>query len=367
MNQELALRVLGKIMDWDDARTRREFTWLSLMSRMKYDGYRDYLAGARFVERLVDWLQQFDKAEREAAYAFIRGHLVFIGPAELEHLVELVYPDVARPRLIKAVAQRLGMQPYLVWAKPEGRRLYSHLLRRTLFLGLSDGARIDLFRRANVGVISNEQIVGVTEIHERKWGNLVAKLRRDESDKGARFEFLFLIDDFVGSGTTLLRKEDGAWEGKLERFWTQIEKQISDLLEPDWLVCVHHYVSTHRARQAIAERNKEALTERGVDRWFPRVEFTFGSVLPEDLPIDRTRLPDFMRLVDRYYDPSIETDSTRKGGDNVKLGFGSCALPLVLEHNTPNNSVALLWAQTDGSGGHHAMRPLFRRRQRHVR
>jgi hypothetical protein len=72
-----------------------------------------------------------------------------------------------------------------------------------------------------------------------------------------------------------------------------------------------------------------------------------------------------MQLVDRYYDPAVETKSIRVGGTDARLGFGQGALPLILEHNTPNNSVALLWAETDGGNGHHAMRPLFRRRQRH--
>lgn len=70
-------------------------------------------------------------------------------------------------------------------------------------------------------------------------------------------------------------------------------------------------------------------------------------------------------------DPEIQTKHTDVGGVNhIGLGYGGCALPLVLEHNTPNNSVALLWAETDGGSRDGArapaMRPLFRRRQRHV-
>ena len=56
----------------------------------------------------------------------------------------------------------------------------------------------------------------------------------------------------------------------------------------------------------------------------------------------------------------------------MKLGYGGCALPLILDHNTPNNSMPLLWAETvgspkvDGMAAVPAMRPLFRRRQRHI-
>ena len=59
MKQRLALRVLGQVMGWDDERTRREYAWLEIMSRLKYDTYRGFVAGVRFIESLADWLQQF--------------------------------------------------------------------------------------------------------------------------------------------------------------------------------------------------------------------------------------------------------------------------------------------------------------------
>src|SRR5260221_14600858 len=109
MKRDVALRVLSDVMAWNDEVARREFAWLSLMSRMKYDGYRDFLAGVRFAESLADWLQQFEPAERQVAYAFVRKHLVYIGPAEMEHLVELIYPEIVRSRLAAAVAERAGI------------------------------------------------------------------------------------------------------------------------------------------------------------------------------------------------------------------------------------------------------------------
>ena len=50
-----------------------------------------------------------------------------------------------------------------------------------------------------------------------------------------------------------------------------------------------------------------------------------------------------------------------KGGtDDSKYGFAACGLPLVLHHNTPNNSIALLWSYEDAE-----YRGLFPRIQRH--
>ena len=352
-------------MDWDTDQAREQFAWLRLMSRLKYDGYQDYLAGARFVESLADWLQQFKPEEREAAYRFVRHHLVYVGAAEIQHLVEAVYPETVQRRLVRAVAERLGIPQYQVWSQPEATDAYNLLLRKTLFLGLSDGARIDAFRRANVGIISNEQVVVATQIDSGKWASLLADLREHTGDGQARFSTVYPIDDFVASGTTLLKKRKGEWSGKLIKFRDSTTDVLSSHFEPDLLVCIHHYISSHRASVAIEDNYRLALQERGDSGLFRNVEFSFGTILPEDLPVDEARYGDFMRLVEKYYDPVIETSHMKQGGEDARLGFGRGALPLILEHNTPNNSVALLWAETDGGEGVHAMRPLFRRRQRH--
>ena len=43
-----------------------------------------------------------------------------------------------------------------------------------------------------------------------------------------------LIDDFVGSCTTLLRKkEDGKWTGKLFRFWDDNKDRFKTYFEDD--------------------------------------------------------------------------------------------------------------------------------------
>lgn len=366
MNQNLALRVLSEIMKWDDSCAKEEFSWLRLMSRLKYDSYRDYVAGARFIESLADWLQQFDPTEREVAYRFVRRTLVFIGPLEMNHLVEHTYPERVRKRLLASVAARLKIPAYMVWVQPEAKKTYENLLRRSLFLGLSDGARIDDFRRANAGVISNEQVVATPQINNSKWESLLGKLRADTGDTQAKFAFVYLVDDFMGSGTTLLRNGDEGWDGKLFRFWEDIKKLDESPFDPDCILCVHHYIGSYEVSTKIQARLAEAIADLGDQITLKMVEFSFGTVLPQDLPLDEVRHEKFLELVKKYYDPSIETKHTKLGGQDVRLGFGKCGLPLVLEHNTPNNSVALLWADTEGDGTAHSMRPLFRRKQRHV-
>jgi hypothetical protein len=368
MNQDFILGRLSDLMSWDDETARNEFAWLRLMSRMKYDGYQDFLAGMRFIESLADWLQQFPSEHRAVAYDFVRKHLVFIGPAEMRHLVELFYPESVQPRLLKRVAEIHDIPQYEVWSNSGATSTYETLLRKTLFIELSDGGRIDIFRRANAGVINNEQIVTAPRINKAKWDDLRKDLRKVTKDDGEKFAFVYLVDDFTASGTTLLRSEDDAWKGKLWRFWEDIsgDEVLASHFEEGWTLCVHHYISTYKSEEKV-QRHCEELRQRcGNAGWFKKIEFSHGMSLGPDFQVTPESHPDFAALIEKYYDNEIENEHMKKGGENARFGFGQCALPLILDHNTPNNSIALLWAETEGKNEKHAMRPLFRRRQRHV-
>ena len=381
MNQDLGLKILGQIMNWTDDRAREEFAWLKLMARLKYDGYRDFQAGMRFIESLATWLQQFEQHERETAYAFVRHTLVYIGPSEMQRLVEQFFPRTVRERLVHMVATECGIQPHRVLIDADARAASERLRRRTMFMGLSDGARIDTIRHANSDLLGNEQFVQGTQVDTEKWRDLLDNLRKDLDDPNTRFRLVYLVDDFAGSGTSFLRfdEETARWKGKLLRFKDSVESANNaldgdKLFEDGWVLCVHHYLASSAAAKAIQERlDRLAGTGNLPEDWARATYPSFGMVLPRDLPIDAVdgRHGDFLELTRTYYDPRIRTKHTDVGGvADLGLGYGGCALSLVLEHNTPNNSVALLWAETDGGVRDGvpapAMRPLFRRRQRHA-
>lgn len=92
MNEALALKLLRKIMEWDEETATREYRWVRLMSLLKYDGYRDYVAGVRFAESLAGWLSQFDLAHRATAYDFVKKRLIYFSPLEIHRLVDQLYP-----------------------------------------------------------------------------------------------------------------------------------------------------------------------------------------------------------------------------------------------------------------------------------
>ena len=375
MNDRMALNLIAEIMGWDedkDGTATREYAWLSLMSAVKYDGYADFRAGVRFLETLAAWLMQFASADRAVAYAFVKQRLVYVSPPELQCLINAFVPEVVTPDLRRAVAERLQCEPYEVWSSKRGVELFNEALRRTLFVGLSDGSRIDVLRRANSKRLSTEQVVPMMNIDPEKWCDLGDKLT-EEHGPGAEFDRVYLIDDFTASGTTFIREKDGRWKGKLKKFNDIVQSSRKELgdrfpLARGYTLCVHHYISSHQAAKALRDRLRTAEVE-WADRSYGSHAATEGLLLPETLKMTPAHDADVLGLCERYYDHAL-FERLRKHCEeaeqsNMKFGYADCALPVVMDHNTPNNSVPLLWAETAGDRGAHPVRPLFRRRDRH--
>ncbi|HEX5183223.1 MAG TPA: hypothetical protein VFW19_08745 [Allosphingosinicella sp.] len=359
-------------MNWtDDGVATAEYDWLRLMAATKYDGYSDFRAGSRFIENLATWLKQFDPEDRATAYQFVKHRLVYISASEMQQTIEAFYPETVTPFFRRLAAEQVGIAPHELWGSGEGVAAFDRVLRRTLFVGLSDGSRIDILRRANAGRISQEQVVPMMNIGTEKWNDLAKKLREGNADD-EKFEHVFLIDDFTASGTTFIRFKDNEWKGKLQKFNKMVCGARGDLKEKfpivdNYALHIHHYVSTNQAHNTLLERIDRANREWS-DRTYGSISITEGTLLPASLALSAERDATMIALCEKYYDHGLYLRLIEHVGEaeqtDLKMGYANCALPLVLEHNTPNNSIPLLWAETAGEQGR-AMRPLFRRRDRH--
>ena len=88
--------------------------------------------------------------------------------------------------------------------------------------------------------------------------------------------------------------------------------------------------------------------------------------LEESLSTDITGDPELMKVLEnpKYLHQNLKDDTAYKVGSVNKpyLGFDECALPVVLSHNTPNNSLPILWQDTDND---QEFKGLFPRISRH--
>lgn len=344
MRNQLAEKLLIKIMKWSPQTTMKERPLLQALSNLKYDEYQQFSSGTRFIESLVKWLTQFKSiAQRQIAYEFIKSHLIFISYDQMVYLVNLTFTDRINPHLIKKCANGSGNE-YLV-ARIVGSDQYKEVRRRSLFIGLSDGARMDQLRRS--AQLSNEQVILTYEIGSPKATALIDDLTKDNYP--GRFTSFFLIDDFTASGTSYFRKENSEWKGKIWKTLNSllINGDLYDLADHSNAIEIHiiFYLATKSAMVNLEDRISLWQAEQGA-----KFDFKIEAVqtLDDDVREATINSEEFISLAREYLDNSIVDEHFRKAKyDNPHLGYGECGLPLVLVHNTPNNSLPILWLPED--------------------
>lgn len=366
MRDTLAETLLAKILGWQPPDVARERPVLQAMASLKYDEYEQFSPGLRFIESLALWLNQFhEPSEREIAYQFIKKSLVFCSAEEMDHLVETAYHDYIRPILLGKSASEQNLNRRHV-GRIASSVPFRMLQRQTLFLGLSDGARIDTFRRANGSDLYHEQIWQTHELPMDRGDELLKELSSDLTKiNGAavaspKFRTIVLLDDFSASGSSYYSiKNDGTTSGKIAKFLRNLTLEntaVHGLCDSNGIdIIILIYMATEQAIEHLSEAFRKAVP--GVTRCDVRtVQF-----VPAKIKLNRGGHEEFNNLIEKYYDPETFDFHMQKGKTkDGKYGYADCGLPVVLHHNTPNNSVAILWSYE-----HCKFRGLFPRIQRH--
>jgi hypothetical protein len=365
VNIKLAERLLAKALLWSVEDIRRETPRLQALSNLKYDDYHQFKPGIRFIESLVLWLRQFNKIEeKKEAYDFAMNKLIFISNKEITHLAEIAYPDYIRGKILEKASKDLLYNKYQLKKIFESKN-FKEYKRKSLFIGLSDGSRIDYFRRASE--LNNEQVYPTYEVADSKSMDMLNELQKSLNDKNANFNISFLLDDFTASGISYARfdEEKKLYKGKIIKFLNQVfpEKgtkslKISEIFDKEkFELHVLFYVATESALNHIKEI---------IDQWkkIRQLKLVYSveavMILRNDVGEKIKQDGQFNRLLEKYYDSSVETSHFNLGNSQMPwLGFNDCALPLILNHNTPNNSLVILWYEGEKS------KALFPRINRH--
>lgn len=378
MNSNLANQLLASIMKWDARTLASERAALEFMGSMKYDAYDRYMPGMRFMSSLVQWLNDIKEEDRDEAYKFIKKKLVFISSMQMNYLVDLLYDSKIRPILLDMATVETGMPSYKRSNKVVRTR-FEIEKRSALVIGLSDGAHTDILRRS--AGFNNEQVLTNYYPDGKKLKDMLDGLRKDGKMAGIEnpfFRRIFLIDDFTASGKSFIRYDDtdGEYHGKLKKIIDELcakshiegdqnIEHLSYLLNPnqdkiqiDILFCI----ATEKARTNIKNNLDEYL--KSVN-WQDKVEFNIHIIQPledklsNDIKNDKN-LVEVLKKDEHFVKECVISKSYKVGkNDNPWLGFDECALPVVLAHNTPNNSLPIIWQDAERFHG------LFPRISRH--
>lgn len=380
MNSNLANKLLARTMNWKPKKLASELATLEFMGSMKYDAYDRFMPGMRFMSSLVLWLDSIDEKDRDKAFDFIKKRLIFISSTQMNYLVDLLYDNKIRNILLNTATEEVKM-PYYMLANEKVQKQFQIEKRSSLVIGLSDGAHTDILRRS--AGFNNEQVLTNYYPDSKKLEDMLDELRNDELFKGRSnvfFRRIFLIDDFTASGKSFIRyeEEDGKYHGKLKKIINELcaensdcdncdkgegFKHLSYLLNPaqneikiDILFCI----ATQKAKNNIETALKAYLDAYPMKR---KVDFEVHVVQPIDDQITNAIKSDADLnevLKNHFVIEAVMSKSYKKGKhDEPWLGFDECALPIVLSHNTPNNSLPILWQD------HSSFHGLFPRISRH--
>lgn len=372
MNSNLANQLLSNIMNWDASKLESERSSLEFIGSIKYDSYDRYMPGTRFMSSLVQWLNQFNPQHRSIVYDFVMKDLVFISSTQMNYLVDLLYDSKIKPILYNMATDDAKMPKYM-HCNSAVQKYFQIEKRSALIIGLSDGAHTDILRRS--AEFSNEQVLTNYYPDKNKLDEMLEELAKDsrlQNVENPMFRSIFLIDDFTASGKSFLRfdKKDKSYHGKLKKIITQLctqgEDKLSRLFSSDQSKLDIHIlfcIATMKAEENIKQALQGFLDDKG---WSEKVNCHIHLVQRIDESVsNRVRNNEALLQVicqNEYFDKeAIITKSYEVGKcDSAPyLGFDECALPIVLSHNTPNNSLPILWQYTK------SFRGLFPRINRH--
>lgn len=372
MNSNLASLLLSSVMSWDYVGLNSERPELEFMGSMKYDAYDRFMPGTRFMSSLVQWLNQFDEEDRATVLNFVKKKLVFISSPQMNYLVDLLYDSKIRPILLRKATENAQTPSYILCNK-KVQKQFEIEKRSSLVVGLSDGAHTDILRRS--AGFSNEQVLTNYYPDGKKLKDMLKDLREDKKLEGVEnvyFRNIFLIDDFTASGKSFVRYDEKAkkFKGKLskiidELYATNIEpteeekkkgkkeelhmSYLLDANQPEIHIDILFCMATQKAEDNIRKSLDDFLEKRS----YGKIKYHIHVVqkLEESLNRDITGDPDLMRVLEKpkYLHQNLKDDTAYKVGNVNRpyLGFDECALPVVLSHNTPNNSLPILWQDTD--------------------
>lgn len=352
MKAELAETILKGVMQWEDPGTvATELQDIQIISEIKYDDYQQYTHGMRYIENLALWLRGFNTQEkRECAYKFIKENLIFISEEEMRQIVSVSFDIYMKPIILDLTKKYCQLNN--ITDINERKELWKYFRRKTLFLGLSDGSHMDYFRRQNAA-LSNEQVFIHYDFSNEKAIDMLNELNEDKDiasiklkyniKENETFNTFFLIDDFSASGKSYIRKEEQNWKGKIVKFFDRLDKV--EYNKSGIEVHIILYVATQKAVEYIRKQISIYKQENSINEiiTIDAIQIIEPYICDPDGIVFNLFKEDYEMHINNGEDTYVDKHFTKGDCQYPFLGFDKCSLPLILYHNTPNNSFPVLW------------------------
>jgi hypothetical protein len=168
-----------------------------------------------------------------------------------------------------------------------------------------------------------------------------------------------MISQAAVTPTLDMMLEKVSTRGKITKIYDRLHKsQFVD--RSHFEVYLLLYIATRQAINHIEFWANQFTSQNN----FKPLQLRVLHIIEPEYSLKNTTNLDLKKILDnpKYVDPKAADSHFTKGGtSDPKYGFAGCALPIVLSHNTPNNSVYILWGRNENYTFH----GLFPRISRH--
>ncbi len=362
---------------------------LIFLNRVKFKNYEHFSPGLSFFDHLYLWLKNLKPEDRMKGLKIL-DCLIFFTREEMKILSHQIFREKIKKHLLNKIIEEKDEIGQLEYVK--AFKFLSDYLYQSLFIALSDGAMIDDFRRFNL--VNNDQTISYYKLHTDAQFEIAFKnfeLRKK------RYRFFFLIEDFVGTGTTFLRDRNNIsyWlsEENIDNIRnTEKIKNIEDLKKPDlggqlikfnkywnhllefnknYQIIYCPYIMTYFSKCRLESMLKYYGSLNYISN-YDKIQILPQLIIPNELRlvddcsksglrnIKKEEADGIKQLCDDYYEKIKPTlKDPYKLGDGIKYGFGNRGLSIIRYNNVPNNSIYLIWYPDKWN-------PLIPRVERHI-
>jgi len=273
------------------------------------------------------WLNNFSTDKEKTHALYLLSHFMYFGSIQIKELLVSLYRDLYKYPIIKEIRIANGNTVDLAFIKQQ----YKDAREKTRFIAMGNASEsgahlLYTFRQINnlpVDLFDDAFIQDASGVQQLK-------------DPTIRHYVLF--DDFCGSGSQAI---------------SYSALQVAAIKNFDATIKVSYLMlfATKAGKQAVIDQtlfdNVEAVVEFDESFKFFNASSRYLQNCP--LHIDKVYLKD---LCERYGEPLIRDIGTRLGWTgtdldffvtNAVLGFGDCQLLIGFSHNTPDNTLPIIW------------------------
>lgn len=280
--------------------------------------------------KIVKWLENFKTQEEKSHALFLLSNFMYFGNIQIKQLLVSLYRDLFKYPVVEKIRLQNNNTTNINFINEQ----FTISQKNTRFIGLGNASEsgahlLYWFRQENK--LSVDLFPDSSGIFNFETDGTVTL-------KETGVDHYVLFDDFCGSGRQAINYSD--------EIVTKIKK-----IDPTIRVSCLMLFATKRGKDKVLAKSKFDFVETVVELDDSFKCFDPNSRYFQNCP-DHIDKKFMKKMCMEYCEPLVrsvwvkegfEGDSLEKMVQNTTLGFGDCQLLIGFYHNTPNNTLPIIW------------------------